>query len=731
MTAQLNKSIRGKIMLKRTPIFVLVATACAASPLLAQDEEVTLPELEVVGQPVERAGVEAENKPFATPDTADLLRRVPGANVNANGPIAGMVQYRGMFGPRMNVRINGTPIESGGPNWMDPPLSYAPRSLVESIEVTRGVGSVSTGSGIGGYVEAKTKSSHFTGSEQFEFHSDVDIAGHSVDGGYNLGGILSLSNDRHRLHFLGSRDDGGDTEFGDGTIKATEYERNTYGAGYGFKTGDHEFSADYQRLDTENSGTPSLPMDISFIRTNRAGGKYTGFWNDIQLETRFGYSDVDHQMNNFRLRQAANFCALPAPFCQGDDKRLVNAGSEDFNYGLKATFALWGGDLAIGADGHAAQHNATVLDPDFAPFFVTNFNNAQINKYGFFSEWTKEIYSNWELQLGARYDRVEMDADGVNAFPAQLADRGMGGMPAQMIQMLRNRFNGADRGQNNNNVDWVAELSYQMNSALRWTFGAARKMRSPTYIQRYLWIPLEVNAGLGDGNAYVGNVALDPETSHELGFGFDWQTQAAYFSPQAYYRRVDDYIQGTPAADPVVIAVSTNAAGDATPLQFSNVDAEIYGLDADFGYRFHPRWRLDGVASYVRGKRRDINDNLYRIAPPNLRLSLTHERIHWFTTVESVLVYRQENISDTNTLDPGNANNTNEATPGYVLVNLYGQYRLLNQGITFTAGINNLLDKTYTNHLTGFNRVLNSDVSQGRRLPGPGRNFYAALRYEF
>ncbi|ADE15649.1 TonB-dependent receptor [Nitrosococcus halophilus Nc 4] len=719
-------------MIKRTPISVLVA-ACVIPPLFAQ--EVSLPELEVVGQPIDRSVVQPEEKPAAVPDVADLLKRTPGAGVNANGPITGIAQYRGMFGLRMNVRLNGTPIESGGPNWMDPPLHYMPRSLLESLDVTRGIAPVSSGSGVGGYMEAKSKSSQFTDSEQFEFHSDVEATGHSVDEGYGLGGIFSLSNDRHRLHFLGSRDDGDDTEFGDGTIKGTEYERNTYGGGYGFRMGNHEFGVDYQRLDTSDTGTPALPLDIGFTETDRVGGNYIGFWNNIQFETRLHYSNVDHQMNNFKIRQTPEFCQLPVPFCAGDDKRFVNADSEDIGYGVKATFSLWKGSLAIGADGHDAQHNATVFDPDFAPFFITNFNDAQSNVYGFFSEWTGEIYQDWGLELGVRYSRVEMDADKVNAFPAQLVDANPGmfpmGTPPRAVFVLRERFNHADRDQTDNNVDWVVKLDYQMDPALRWTFGAARKTRSPSYIERFLWIPLEVNAGLGDGNNYVGKVDLDPEVSHQLEFGFDWRTQAAYFSPRAYYRRVDDYIQGAPVTDPVVTAVSANAAGDPTPLQFTNVDAEFYGLDADFGYRFHPQWRVDGVASYVRGKRRDIDDDLFRIAPPTLRLGLTHERAHWFATVESVLVYRQEDISDTITRDPDNPNNNNEATPGYVLVNFYGQYRLPNQGITFTAGIDNLLDKTYIDHLTGFNRTLNSDVPVGQRLPGPGRNFFATLRYEF
>ena len=141
--------VGGYRMIRQALVSIGVAAVCFSRPLLAADEQVILPALEVVGEPLGHSAVDPQRKPFATSDTADLLRRVPGAHVNVNGPITGMAQYRGMFGQRLNVRLNGTPVEPGGPNWMDPPLQYMPRSLLKSIKVIRGVAPVSTGSGMG------------------------------------------------------------------------------------------------------------------------------------------------------------------------------------------------------------------------------------------------------------------------------------------------------------------------------------------------------------------------------------------------------------------------------------------------------------------------------------------------------------------------------------------------------------------------------------------------------
>ena len=69
------------------------------------------------------------NRPSSS-DSADILKSIPGANSNGNGPITGIAQYRGMYGERISVKIDHAPTLTGGPNAMDTPLSYAPSGLL-------------------------------------------------------------------------------------------------------------------------------------------------------------------------------------------------------------------------------------------------------------------------------------------------------------------------------------------------------------------------------------------------------------------------------------------------------------------------------------------------------------------------------------------------------------------------------------------------------------------------
>jgi len=87
-------------------------------------------------------------------DSAKLMNQVPGGAANSNGPLTGQIQYRGMFGPRINVQVDGMLIHGGGMNWMAPPLHHIPAGLMEELVVEQGIPSITTGGGIGGAVTA-------------------------------------------------------------------------------------------------------------------------------------------------------------------------------------------------------------------------------------------------------------------------------------------------------------------------------------------------------------------------------------------------------------------------------------------------------------------------------------------------------------------------------------------------------------------------------------------------
>ena len=702
----------------------LLALLLISGPALAQ-----VPEITVIGtnQRDDGENITPGVSAAPTPDSMDIITRLPGANVNRNGPLSGQAQYRGLFGPRINVRVDEMRVTPGGLNWMDSPMHYLPPGLTNNVVMTRGIAPVGTGQGIGGLIEARTKQVDFSSGDEFVPAGDFTVSGMSNDG-YAISGLLGAGNSAHRLQVLGSYEDGDDQESGGGRIGATRYERTTYGAGYGFRWADSELSVAYTHTDTGLTGTPALPLDIDFFDTDRLNLGLSTRLGAVDLSARLFFTGVDHAMNNFQLREPPDDSSLPLPPFVGTERRFVDVESDAVGFDLRADFDSLGGRLSLGVDGNLEEHSGLVQDPDVPPFFVENFNDASQDNLGVFAEWLGELTPDWNLALGLRYTRTESDAGAVQAQPAQLCDSGaaLPGTPPCAVAALRNRFNNADRRLTDDNIDIVAKLDYSVSDSVTLGLGYGRKTRPASYIERYLWIPLEVNSGLGDLNNYVGNLALDSEISNQLELSLGWRAGQAYFSPRVFYRRIDDFIQGTASSDAVVIAVSGNANGDATPLTFTNTDAELYGVDAAFGYALTERLQLDGILNYVRGKNKTLNDNLYRIAPLNGRLALTYSAEAWSVTVEGVAAAEQDRISRAIVLDEPRSSNA--ATAGYGVMNLYGQWRTP-LGVQLRAGVENLFDKNYTNHLAGFNRVSPSDVAFGARLPGPGINAFVQAAY--
>ena len=186
--------------------------------------------------------------------------------------------------------------------------------------------------------------------------------------------------------------------------------------------------------------------------------------------------------------------------------------------------------------------------------------------------------------------------------------------------------------------------------------------------------------------------------------------------------------------------------GDPTPVQFANVDAEFYGADTVFGFPLTEDWRLDGTVSYVRGKLRESfqsqrredgtartiqDDNIYRMPPLRGLLSVSRTLDDWVVSMEVDWAARQSKISQLMLDDPQSGNNHNRPTSGYALYNLRTQYMHPSMGFMLSAGVENLTDRMHVDHMNGFNRVSGGELAVGERLPGPGRNIYARLNWEW
>lgn len=639
-------------------------------------------------------------------DAASIAARTPGGALVQNGALSGQLSYRGLFGERVLGRINGQRFASGGPNAMDPPLHYAPSILIDRIEITRGAAPVSEGPSLSAAVNAELVGTRF--SETGELTANAYAAGQyrGVDNSYAIGGQVGIATPQWRFGIISSREEGEDYDYAGGTAVGTSFERQLYGVEGGFRAGEGEFFVEYRRSETDPTGNPPFALDIVYFDTDFIQAGYTGQLTDsLHLDLRMGHVAVRHLMDNQTTRlPAAPPMRARATFADAD----TNTGEIALRFGSETR------NVTIGGDVETIDKDVTITNPTNAAFLLEAQPNLSSERIGGFAQWRTGLGAA-EFELGARVDRTSQSA----GIPQLGAAVPMG------PRMLAAAFAASGREQNDTTFDVVARAWIPMGEIVpRVTL--SRKTRVPSLLERFAWLPTEASYGLADGNIYVGNQALEPEVAYTVEAGVDFASPAVTFRPTIYYRRVDDFIQGAPFDGTVGIIdtpveMVANMNGDPTPLKFSNVDAEFYGLDLDFSVRPAPRVVIDGTVNYVRAVRVDIDDDLYRIPPLNGRVSLAYEGDRFTIGGELTGAADQNDAS---------LSNDEEPSEGYVIAGLFGQYRL-SDTLTIEAGVENVFDTFYQPHLAGRNRVGASDVPLGERLPGYGRGVWLRASANF
>jgi iron complex outermembrane receptor protein len=580
---------------------------------------------------------------------------------------------------------------------MDPPLHYAPTILLESISVTRGSAPVSAGPGMGAAVDATLKQVGFGTGDALSPVVDLAASYRTADEGIATGGIAGLASERWRLGVIGAYEEGEDYRIPGGRVADTAYQRQTYGMTAGYRGAGNTLSLDLRRQETGASGNPPFAMDIEFFDTDFARAGFDGTIAGAPVALALGYTGVAHAMNNYALR--------PAPDSPTRYRRTL-ADADTFEGSARVTL----GPVTLGGEFVTVDRMVTITNPNNAAFVINSLDKVQQERFGGFAEVSGSL-GGWQGDLGVRVDHHR----------AQMADPHVGAAVPAMVQMLAQATAADNRLHRNTTVDVVARVWHE-GGTIHPRLVLSRKTRVPNAVERFSWLPTEASGGLADGNIYIGDQSLKPEVAYAAEAGFDVTAGALRFRPSAFYRRIDDYIQGTPV--PMTMMAQRMIAamnGDDTPLIFTNVDAELYGFDGDFGWQASAALRFDATVSYVRGKRRDIADNLYRIAPLNGRASVTYGGRGWSVTGEVVAAAAQRKVSVTN---------EEEGSGGWASANLWFDMQV-SQALHISGGIENLFDRTYANHLSGRNRVAGSDVAVGERLLAVGRSGFLRVGIAF
>ena len=684
----------------RNAISLAVLTA-AFSPfqVVADDVEQVM----VIGQrPASIAQLEVDSLDSLAPDMRDSLLRLPGMNANGNGPLTSIAQYRGLFGDRLRVNLDGAPVMGAGPNAMDPPLSNVFATPGTQITLYRGVAPVTVGAEtLGGAISVqRDHSTLFNGEGQWRGNLNIQAQDQgSVE--HYLGSLGYHSNNVFGQAFA-THQQRDNIDDGNGKVVPNSfYERRAMGFQGGIRAGNHQLTGSYQRIDTDDTGTAALAMDIIYIDSSAWRLHYQ--WQDTDVGTlslrAFGNSN-QHGMNNTAYRGMT----MP-PMA-----RLNTVDSLSRGYELQWLQNLGAGELTTGADWQSTSYNSVITNPVANNLTINNFNDVERSVSSVFGQWRQQMDST-DVTVGARYTQVDTNAGDVASSMAMMNPN---------IATLVNNFNEANRDLEFDFLDVTLHLNGELNSNWMWHLAAGQKGRAPSYQELFVWLPLGISAGLADGRNYLGNLNLDSEKSRQLDLGVTYQATNYSLSPRIFYQDISDFIVGNPSTSMPANMISNMMTGR-PPLQWGNADATLYGFDVLLTAKFNQYWHLEVNAQLVRGDRDDLNEPLYRIAPASLLTRLVWQESNWRTELEWQLVAEQSDVSIIQ---------DELQSAGYGIVNGLFSYQVTDNLEVSIQGIN-LLDKAYQPHLTGINRIAGIEQPQGQRLFAPGRTLAATVNLRF
>lgn len=662
-----------------------------------------LEHIEVVGQALSSTlSLDAESPSDMSPDLRDSLRRLPGLNSNGNGPLTSIVQYRGLFGARVLVNVDGGPVVGAGPNGMDPPLSNVFATPATRVTLYRGIAPVSVGAEtIGGALDI-TRDTELLFSAEPELRGELTVQHHQLGSADHVSGSVGHHADAFYIQAFGASQKREDIEDGNGQlIPNSFYERSAYGLSGGVRHGNHELTGSLQRIETDQTGTPALAMDIDYIESDAYRLQYR--WEDTDVgsfELRVFGNTNKHGMNNIDFR----------PMTMPMMSRLNTVESEARGYIANWQQALWSGHLSAGIEVQTAEHDSVITNPVMNNLTIENFNGVERDLSSAYGQW-QSLYDGLDVTAGIRFTQVDTNAGDVSNSMAMMN-------PA--VATLVDRFNAADRDLGYRFVDLALHVNGDIAPQWRWHGALGQKGRAPSYTELYVWLPLGISAGLADGRNYLGNLELQDELARQLDLGVTYQSETWSVAPRVFYQDIDDFIVGSLSDDMTANMVS-NAMTGRPPLRWTNADATLYGIDVLMSAELTHALRLEATATFTRGDRDDLDEPLYRIAPATLLTRLIWSQPTWQITLESELVANQSRVSMIQ---------DEVESAGYGVLNTAFQFQI-NQHVQVSVMVQNLLDKAYQPHLGGVNRVAGVDQAAGERLFAGGRNLALQLNMTF
>lgn len=666
----------------------------------AQAQQDTLPVIEVEADAqVDATTATSSGDALDGPTPADggeWLLQLPGISGVRMGSHGIDPVIRGQKANQLNILLDGAYVHGGCPNRMDPPTAYASTAIYDQVTVFKGVHTLAYGGGGSG------------GTVLFERHAPRFAPGESVQGEYG-GGYRSNGDAWDAFADVSA---GSDARYVRGTLTAKEADAYEDGDGNEVRSGYQE-QAGIVTLGARTDGGSHYRLDLEAVRGEDilfagAGMDAPVSDNDtykfsIETPALAGFdmikaeayrSDVHHVMDNYTYRTNSMWMRVPSDSVT-DGARLVG----DMMFGASM--------LTLGIDMQNSDRDAIRFAGPAGTVPTSSqsllWPGVEIEQLGLFVEYAGQVSAGNRYTAGLRYDAVTANAARADQSP----DSGLS--PNQLYSLY---YGTSAREHTEDNIGALYRMEHDLDARSRIFWGISRTLRTADATERYL-----AANNMNTARRWVGNPDLDPEAHHQLDVGWARRWERSDLSVSVYYDRVGDFILRDRAHAQDGILLNDDAS------IYRNVDAELYGLDLEAAHRWSRAWRSRFTAAYVHATNTTDDRPIAQIPPLEGTASLEYTQPRWMLGGALRMVARQTRVDDNP--DTGSGLDFGP-TPGFAILDLYGSYRLGEQS-EVRYGIDNVLDKTYAEHLNKPNAFDPSPV----RVNEPGRSLWARIAVKF
>jgi len=681
----------------------------------------------------------SENEKIMSNDTGKLIDNFLGGNSIHNGGFSSLPMIQGLSDDRIKIKIDGMDLIASCANHMNAPLSYSDPVNIKNISVLAGLSAVDQGGdNIGGVIKIDTVKPIFSVDENQIFSGQFGTKYKSNNKTISANISLNTADQDTALSYFGSYVKA-ENYYAGGTFKdaglaasdrgwldsdevgSTAYKNQNHQVSFS-KVIDNEIyqviaayhdspyeNFDNQRMDSV--GNKNYQLNLS-QKGEYEWGKLTSriYVDDTNHKHNFG-PDKQYTYNNgsgqsYGMPMEAD--GITAGLAVDteiflNDQDTLKVGSEIQYYQLDDTWASNSGEGMM--TGNA----------------FLNINNGKRNRFDIYGQLDSLWTENWITSLGARLGIVQTDSDDVHGYNQtnnmgsnQLADS--------------DTFNASKRKKTDENIDISLLTRYNMEEDSSIELGYSMKTRSPNLYQRYTWSTWTMAANMnnlyGDGNGYVGNIDLEPETAHKIGLVLNHQDDNKNWRIKInpYYTYISDYI------DANVIA---NRGDGYRNLKFDNQTATIYGLDVGADMHLFQtlnfgNFNLLSKFNYQKGRNTDADTDLYNMMPPNLTLAINQNVGSWNNSLSMLLVDKKDNVNSTR---------QERETAGFTKFDFVTSYQW--ESVSIIGEVENILDKSYADPLggeyLGQGATMSTGITRanGTQVYAMGRSFNVALSYSF